>query len=495
MARDRSIFAVKSVEELVAENERAGLRRQLGWLSLTGIGIAGIIGAGIFVFLGEVARDVAGPAVVLSILLGAVAAILLAFVFAEFAALVPSSGSSYVYAFATLGRFPAFLMGWFILNSYLVGNVAVAASWSRFFVSGMNALGVALPAALTAAPGDGGVMNLPAALAMVVVTLLIMPRIGSSTFLNNILVGFKLLVVVLIVLLGMFLVDTSNYTPFNPYAGPGPTGQIAPVLIGAAWLLFAYLGFETVAAAGGEARRPRRDLPIGIVVSVAVSTLLYIGMALVVTGMQPYHSLSQQAPVAEAFTAAGHAWAAGIITVGALAALTTVLFAFQLGVTRIMYAMAHDGFLPRYFDRVNPRTGTPWRLTIVLGVIVTIGAAFTPILDALEMAVLAAIAMYIVVSIGVMVLKVKRPDLPRSFSAPWVFPVLGIIVMLAFALWGFSGLIHLLFLGWLGLGLLVYGFYGHRRSIARDEERDEALAAEAAVQSRPSGRRKRRAAG
>ncbi len=487
MARDRSLFAVKSVEELVAENEAAGLRRTLGPISLTGIGIAGIIGAGIFVFLGEVARDIAGPAVVISILLGALAAVLAAFAFAELATLVPSSGSAYVYAFATLGRFPAFLVGWFILNSYAVGNMVVAAGWSGFFVSGLAQLGLQIPASLTAAPGDGGVLNLPAALVMVVVTMLILPRIGGSTLLNNILVGFKLLVVLLIIGLGVFLINPGNYEPFNPYGSGGIAGQSAPLFAGAAVLLFAYLGFDTVAAAGGEARNPRRDLPIGILVSVVVSAILYVGMALVLTGMQPYDTLTGRAPVAEAFITAGFPWAAAVITIGALAALTTVMFAFQLGVTRILYAMAHDGFLPRFFDRVHERTGTPWRITLMTGAIVIVGAAFVPIGDALDMTVESAIAMYVLVSLGVLILKVTRPDLKRRFSAPWPIPMLAIVVMVAIVAVGFTPVVHYAFLAWIGLGLLVYGFYAHRRSLQRDSERDEKAAA-AAQPKRPKRR-------
>lgn len=449
------LFVRKSVEELAAEAERSGLRRALGPLDLTAIGVAAIIGAGIFFLLGLEARTT-GPAVMVSLLIGGVGAVLAALSYAELASLVPGSGSAYAYAYAALGRLPAFLMGWIVFNAYAVGNMAVAIGWSDFFAAALDGIGRPLPGRLAADPFSGGLVNLPAAAVMIAVTGLTLPRIRASTLVNNLLVGLKLLIVIFVIVFGALFVRPAHWTPFSPAGTAG-------VVSSAAVLFFAYLGFDTVAATAEESRRPRRDLPVGIIASVGLSMLLYIAMAAVVTGMSPAADVGGRAPVAAAFSEQGYPWASGLITAGALVALATVLYAFQLALARILYVMARDGLLPRSFARLHPTTQTPWAVTLWTGGLAALGAALLPVDRVVNMAVLASIFIYVLVAAGVLVLKWRRPDAPRPFRAPGSVAAGAVAVLLLMAFYGVPLFDHLTFWAWVGAGLMLYGFYAHRR--------------------------------
>lgn len=466
--RDAGLFARKPVEQALAETERSGYRRALGVLDLTGIGVAAVIGAGIFVLLGQAAKGSgatagAGPSVVLSILLAGVAAVLAALAYAEFASLLPGSGSAYLYAYASLGRLPAFLMGWLILVSYIVGNMTVAIGWSNLFQDAVAGMGQSVEAEpFLTISGARFPVDVPAAAIMFLVTLLCLTKIRESTAVNNVLVGVKLLIVLLVIGLGFFLVDPRNWSPY--FAG-GPVGLVS----GAALIFFAYLGFDTVSATAEEARNPRRDLPIGIVASVGVSAVLYMGMGAVVTGMAPKDEIVYDSPVTSVFRAQGYDWAAAVIAVGAMIALTTVLYAFHIALARVLHAMARDGFLPDRFTRLHPRTGTPWELTLWTGLATILGAAFFPIDSVADMTVLASIFVYVLVAGGVLALKVLRPDLPRRVRIHWIPVSVGILLMLVLAFVGIQKLfIHALFWGIMGVGLALYGFYAHRRAVRFD---------------------------
>jgi len=457
------LFARKSLEEALAETEKGGFRRALGALDLTSLGVAAIIGSGIFFLLGNEARTT-GPAVTMSLVVGGVAAVLSAFTFAELASLLPGSGSAYTYVYTALGQLPAFFIGWIILNAYAVGNMTVAIGWSSYFTAGTRTAGWDLPSSLTASPPDG-ILNLPALVLVALVTLLTLPKIRESTVVNNLLVGLKFLIVLFIIAFGFFLIRPGNYVPFNPGGFSGVTGS-------AAILFFAYLGYDTVAATAEEAKNPRRDLPLGIILSIAVSTVLYVLMAIVVTGMTATADMpDDRPPVAAGFQDRGYGWAFGLITVGALVGQATVIFAFHTALVRILHAMARDGFLPKRFAKLHRSTGTPWALTLWVGGLTALGAGLIPLNRVADMTVLASIVMYVLVAAGVLVLKVLRPEAPRRFSTHWSVAVAAILVLGAIAVLGIGPEIHLFLLAWMGLGLMVYGFYAHRRAEAARHER------------------------
>lgn len=469
----RPLFRRKSIDAALAETEASGFRRALGAIDLTGIGVAAIIGAGIFFLLGNQARST-GPAVAVSLVIGAVAAILSALTYAEFASALPGSGSAYLYAFTTLGAFPAFLMGWIILNAYMVGNMTVALGWSNYLAAGLASAGVIVPARFLADPFDGGVVNLPAAAVVLAVTALTLPRIRESTSVNNVLVALKILIVLFVIGFGFLFVRPANFAPFAP-------GGVPAVAKSTAILFFAYLGYDTVAATGAEAKNPRRDLPLGIVLSVSVAAVLYVLMAVVVTGMTAAARMpTDRPPIPAGFEAHGYGWASALVTVGAVVGLTTVIFAFQVALARILHAMATDGFLPRRFARLHPSTGTPWALTIITGVVTALGAGLLPLDSVADMTVLASIAMYVLVAVGVLSLKARH--VRARFQAHWAVAVLTILVMVVIAAAGVAPPIHLYFAMWVALGLVLYGFYGHRAALRR---RDPAPADEAAGTTAP----------
>lgn len=452
------LLARKSLEEALAETEKGGFKRALGPLDLTSIGVAAIIGAGIFFFLGDQARTT-GPAVMISLLVGGIAAILSAFTYAEFASLLPGSGSAYLYAYAALGRFPAFMLGWIILNAYLVGNSTVAIAWASYLTAGLSAAGLVLPEALTSSTVASGGFNLPAAGIMVLVTLLTLPRIRESTIINNLLVALKLCIVLFIIVFGATLVRPSNWTPFNP------AGWQDGILPSAAVLFFAYLGYDTVAATAEESKRPRRDLPLGILLSVGLSMLLYIAMAAVVTGMTAQTSFpADRPPVAAGFQDRGYPWAFGVITAGAVIGLATVLYAFQIALARILHSMAKDGFLPQRFGRLHEKTGTPWAVTLWTGGLAALLAGVLPVDQVQDMAVLASIVMYIFVAAGVLVLQILRPEAERRFRTHWTVSAAAAVILLAIAILGIGLRMHLFFLAYVALGLIVYGFYAGKRA-------------------------------
>ena len=471
MAWRDQLFARKSVEVLLAE--MAGehrLRRCLGPLSLTALGVGAIIGAGIFVLTGLAARDFAGPGLILSFTFAGIGCALAALCYAEFASTVPVAGSAYTYAYATLGELFAWIIGWDLLLEYAVASSAVAHGWAHYLQSLFRLFGASIPAAVLDTPIDydveaghwmmtGGILNLPALLIVLAITVVLVIGIRESARFNAGMVALKLLVVVFVIAVGATYVEPRNWHPFLPFGFGG-------VLKGSAYVFFAYIGFDSVSTHAEEAIHPQRDVPIGIIVSLLLCTVLYILVAAVLTGMVPSASLSIDAPVADAFAARGMHAAVLLIATGALIGITSVLLVLLLSGSRVLLAMARDGLLSyRFFGAVHPRFRTPYKATILLGAGVATLAALFPLRLLADLVNIGTLMAFVVVCSAVIIMRRTHPDLERPFRTPWVplLPGLGIVVNLAMMLalgwhnWARLGI-------WLVIGLVIYFTYGRKRS-------------------------------
>ena len=472
-----SLSFKKSLATLHADAERESLRRSLGPLNLTALGVGSIIGTGIFVLTGTAASQHAGPALVLSMMIAGVGCALAGLCYAELAAMIPVAGSAYTYAYASVGELVAWIIGWDLVLEYALSGATVAVGWSGYFVSFLRDLGLALPPALTAAPGttvptaDGmvaGVFNVPAAAIILLVTALLTVGIRQSANTNTALVAIKSMVLVVFVVAGVAYVQRDNLTPFVP-PNTGEFGAFgwSGVLRGAAVMFFAYIGFDAVSTAAQESRRPQRDLPIGILASLAICTVLYIAVAIVLIGIVPYRELNVADPLAVGIDRTGLTWLSPVIKVSALFGLFSTILVQLLGQTRIFYSMSRDGLLPGLFGRVHPRWRTPHVSTLLVGAIVAVAAGLFPI-DALSQLVsIGTLFAFVLVCVGIVVLRRTAPDVPRAFRTPWVpwVPAAGALVCLAqmvvlpLATWQRLML-------WLALGLAIYFAYGRRRAAA-----------------------------
>jgi APA family basic amino acid/polyamine antiporter len=469
------LFTRKSLARLRAEAEGQSLRRALGAADLTALGIGSIIGTGIFVFTGTAASLHAGPALVISMVVAAVACAFSGVCYAELASMIPVAGSAYTYAYATLGEFVGWIIGWDLILEYALSASTVAVGWSGYFVSFLDGIGVVLPRALTAAPGatvtmaggttTHGVFNLPAALITMGVSLLLVRGIKESARTNTILVIVKSLVLVVFIAAGASYVRSDNLHPFLP-PNTGVFGEFgwSGVLRGAGIIFFAFIGFDAVSTAAQETKRPQRDLPVGILASLAICTVLYIGVAIVLTGIVPYRQLNVAAPLAVGIDATGLTWLAPLVKISALFGLFSTMLVQLLGQTRIFYSMSRDGFLPAFFGRVHGRYRTPHLSTMLTGGVVAIAAGLTPIDVLGQLVSMGTLLAFVLVCVGIIVLRRTDPDAPRPFRVrgmPWV-PVVGALACvsqmlgLPFATWA------RLFI-WLGLGFLVYFGYSRRR--------------------------------
>lgn len=477
----RSLFATKPLAELKEEHDSSPLKRVLSAWDLVGLGLGAIIGAGIFATVGtaaagDAARPGAGPGIVLSFVLTAAVCGLAALCYAEMAAMVPIAGSAYTYAYATLGELFAWIIGWDLIIEYAVGNVAVAISWSGYFVELLRGLGVVVPPwactdlrtalaspdLLATAPrllGVPIVVNLPAMGIVLLLTWLLVRGVRESSRTNAVMVVIKLAVLAFFVVVGLFYVQPENYRPFLPNGWRG-------VWAGAAIVFFAYIGFDAVSTAAEECRNPARDLPRGILGSLLISTLVYVAVAAVVTGMVPVAELRTAEPLTVAMNRYHLGWASGIVALGSVAAHTAVLLVFQLGQPRIFFAMARDGLLPPFFARVHPRFRTPHVTTILTGVGVAAFAGFANIEEMVDLTNIGTLFAFALVSAGVIVLRRTQPHAPRPFRvplAPWL-PLLAVMSCLGLAA-GLPLVTWLRFFAWLALGALVYFFYGRRHSV------------------------------
>ena len=505
-----NLFRRKSVTDLQTEAlTDHSLKRALGAINLTALGVGAIIGTGIFVLTGTVAAQNAGPAVVLSFVLAGVASVFAALCYSEFAALVPMAGSAYTYGYATLGELFAWIIGWDLILEYAVGAITVAIGWSGYVVSFLHDFGIDIPPALSGARGTE-LINIPAALAplvkakvgwvvssaslldqikaagtdpaalsqvttmfnlpavfiIFVVTTLLVVGIKESANFNNLIVLVKVAVVLLFILGAAYAITTANWHPFIP-ANTGQSGHFgwSGVMTGAGIVFFAYIGFDAVSTAAQEAKNPQRDMPIAIIGSLLICTLLYILVSAIATGVVPYSQLDVPDPIAVAADHAGMGWMGRLIKFGAIAGLSSVILVMLLGQSRVFYSMARDGLLPPFVSRVHPRFRTPWLTSIVTGIGVAIFSAIFSVRDAGSLCSIGTLLAFVIVSVGIIVLRVREPNLPRKFKTPWVWFVapagaLSALTLMAALPWPTWRRL----LVWFVIGIAFYFCYGVRRS-------------------------------
>jgi APA family basic amino acid/polyamine antiporter len=468
---DSNLLKTKSIEQLVSDVEHGGkaLKRTLSALDLTLLGIGAIIGTGIFVLTGTAAANQAGPAIGLSYLAAGLACTFAALCYAEFASMIPIAGSAYTYAYATLGEVFAWMIGWDLILEYAVGSMTVAVGWSGYFQRILAGFGVHLPGWMCAAPGamEGAVVNLPAAIIVLLITALLVIGVRESARFNAVMVAIKLAAVVFFIFAGFTFVKPENWSPFMPYGFSG-------VMAAAAVVFFGYIGFDAVSTTAEEAVNPQRDLPIGIIASLVICTLLYLIVSAVLTGILPvleYKTNVQflNAPVGYALAVIHQDWAAGLVSAGAVCGITSVLLVMLMSQPRIFFAMSRDRLLPAGASKVHPKFKTPYVTTIITGIIVSIAAALVPIQILGEMTSIGTLFAFMIVCSAVMVLRLKRPDAHRPFKVAGgpVIPILGIVSCLYLML-SLPVATWVRFLGWLNIGMLIYWFYGRVHSPLAD---------------------------
>lgn len=459
-----SIFRTKNLDAMVAGSQKpGGLKKVLGPMDLILMGIGAIVGTGIFVLTGTGAVT-AGPALTLSFIIAAVACGFAALCYAEFASTVPVAGSIYTYSYATLGEIVAWMIGWDLLLEYGLATSTVAVGWSGYFQSLLKGVGVVLPEALRAAPGAvPGVhtlFNLPAFLIMMVLTFMLSLGVRESARLNNIMVLIKTGVVLLFIVVGVNYVKPENWHPFMPF-GAGS------VMSAAALVFFAFIGFDAVTSAAEEVKNPSRDLPIGIIGSLAICTVLYVVVSAIMTGIVPFPNFKGiDHPVSLALQYAGQDWVAGFVDLAAILGMSTVILVMAFGQTRILYAMSRDGLLPARLSTVHPKYGTPFFATWLVGIVFGLIAAVVPLDVLAELVNIGTLAAFSLVSLAVIILRKKRPDLHRAFRCPGVPVVPALAIIFCLALMSFlSATTWIAFLIWLVIGLVVYFGYARSRSL------------------------------
>jgi APA family basic amino acid/polyamine antiporter len=486
------LFAKKPLKLLLEEMESDNrLRRILGPVQLTSLGVGAIIGTGIFVLVGQAAHDKTGPALVLSFVVAGIACVFAALCYAEFASMVPVAGSAFTYAYATLGELLAWIIGWDLVLEYAVASATVAHGWSHYFQDFIGIFGHHLPATLRAAPFDynpdlgrivstTSVVDLPAILIAVIITAILVKGIRESASFNAAMVITKVTIVLLVIVAGSFYLNAANWHPFAPYGLTGVSffgktvfgksglgGEPLGMLAGAATIFFAYIGFDSVSTHAEEARNPRRDVPIAIISSLIICTVLYIAVALIITGMVPYNKLDIDAPVSNAFGQVGLHWVQIVVSLGALTGITSVLLVMMLSQPRILLAMARDGLIPTgFFAASHERFRTPWKATMLTGVFVAVLGALLPLRILAELVNIGTLLAFVIVCAAVLIMRRTHPEAERPFRAPLVplVPILGIAtcLLLMFSLpwenWLRLG-------GWLAIGFCIYFGYGKRHSI------------------------------
>lgn len=482
-----SLFVRKPMASLMNEADETGehtLKRTLGAWGLTALGIGAIIGAGLFSITGMAAANHAGPAITISFIIAGLGCLFAGLCYAEFASMIPVAGSAYTYSYATMGEFIAWIIGWDLVLEYAVGAATVGISWSRYLVIFLEGLNIHLPPSLVAGPWDGGIINLPAVFIIVLMSLLLMKGTKESAFVNNIIVAIKVTVVLIFIFLGWRYINTENYTPYLiPANQPGHEGFFdhgwGGIIRAAAIVFFAYIGFDAVSTAAQETKNPKKNMPIGILGSLAICTVLYILFAHVMTGVTSYTSFQGQngiAPVAVAIDHMGTADASGIvkpdypwlnraIIVAILGGYASVILVMLMGQSRVFFSMSKDGLIPKIFSAVNPKSQTPAKSNLLFMIFVSLFAAFVPARVVGEMTSIGTLFAFILVCIGVWVMRNKMPELPRAFKTPMVplVPILGIIVCLFMMVFlPMDTWIRLLV--WMLIGMDIYLVYGAKNS-------------------------------
>ncbi|MGN7940408.1 amino acid permease [Virgibacillus sp. 6R] len=456
----RSLFRKKSITQLIHQSQQRTLERTLSAIDLTMLGIGAVIGTGIFVLTGVVAAESAGPALIISFILSGIACALAAFCYAEFASTVPISGSVYTYTYATLGELFAFLIGWDLILEYLIAIAAVATGWSGYFQTLLSGFGIHFPKELSSAPGagEGGIINLPAVIIIFLITALLSRGMKESKRINNIMVVIKLAVIVAFIIAGIFYVKPDNWTPFAPFGFEG-------IITGAATVFFAYIGFDAVATAAEEVKKPQRDIPIGIIASLAICTALYMIVSLILTGMVPYTQLNVADPVSFTLQFVGQNTIAGLISVGAITGITTVLLVMVYAQVRVSFSMSRDGLLPKKLSKVHPKFKTPYLNTWITGFIAAALAGFIDLTTLAHLVNIGTLAAFTLVSIAVIVLRKTHPTLKRAFKVPFV-PVLPLIstILCILLMTSLPAVTWKAFIIWIVIGLIIYFTYSRKHS-------------------------------
>jgi APA family basic amino acid/polyamine antiporter len=459
------IFAIRDVRTLITETtqEGHGLKKSVGSTQLTAMGVGAIIGTGIFVVIGEGAGK-AGPAVIISFILAAVACTFSALSYAELASSIPVSGSAYTYTYATLGEIVAWIIGWDLILEYGVSVAAIAVGWGGNLNAFLDsAFGVALPDAIAKSPSDGGIFNLPAVFIVLAITLLLVRGVTESARVNLIMVAVKLVVLLFFIVVALFNFGTGNFHNFAPTGVDGITSASAIIF-------FAYIGFDAVSTGSEEAKNPAKDLPLAIIGSLIICTIFYVLTAVGALGIaSPQVLQNSDAPLATALAkGAGIGWAGAILALGAVVAITSVVLVIMYGQTRIFFAMCRDGLLPRRLATVNQRYGTPARLTIGLGVLIAILAALVPLGEIVKLVNIGTLFAFVLVNIGVIVLRRTRPGMDRPYRVPWspVLPVIGILFAI-YLMHDLPPATWIRFVVWLAIGLIIYWLYGYKHSRLR----------------------------
>lgn len=453
-----NLLRKKSIAELVRGTEGNCLRKTLGATDLVLLGIGCIIGTGIFVLTGVAAAKYAGPGIMLSFVLSGLACAFAALTYSELASMVPVTGGAYTFAYVAMGEVVSFMVGWALICEYTIGSAAIAAGWSGYMVGLLKSAGIVLPTAWTAVPADGGILNVPSILITAILTFLLILGTRESAALNKILVFIKLGCIAFFLFLATPHIDPLNWQPFLPFGWGG-------VATGAAIVFFAYIGFDTVATAAEECKNPNRDIPIGIVGSLVVATILYIAVAAVLTGVVPYSALNNSEPVAYALRAIGMNFGSALVALGAICGITTVLLVFMYGQSRVFLAMARDGMIPQSLVKIHPQYGTPHIITIIAGGVVSVLSGLLPINIIAELCNMGTLFAFVLVSLGVWVLRRTQPDMPRPFRCPAVGVVVPLAVLLCSYLIVNLPLRTVLFFGgWQIIGMVVYFMYSRKNS-------------------------------
>ena len=473
-----SLFVRKDLATLLAEAEAGTLRRELGPLALVTLGVGAVIGAGIFVLSGEVASQHAGPALTLSMVMAGVACVFAGLCYAELASMIPVAGSAYTYAYATLGELVAWIIGWDLVLEYSLSSSTVAVGWSGYAVTLLSEMGITFPPRLTGAPGthvclpDGShvtaLFNLPAILICLALTALLVVGIRESARFNTTIVIIKVAVLTLFVAMGIHYMNPANLHPFIP-PNTGTFGSFgwSGILRGAGMIFFAYIGFDAVSTASQEAKNPGRDIPIGILVSLAICTVIYIAVGIVMTGLVPYPKLNVPSPLALAVQSTGVRWLPPIVNIGAICGISSVILVNMLAQSRIFYSMSHDGLLPPLFARLHPRYRTPHITTAITGVVIAIASGLFPISVLGQLVSMGTLLAFAIVCAGVLILRRTEPDTPRPFRTPgmpWV-PVMGTLICV-YLMSGLPLPTWIRLFVWLAIGLTIYFGYGRMRAAA-----------------------------
>jgi len=474
------LLTVKPLSRIKEESEGGAhsLKRTLGPGSLVALGIGAIIGAGLFSITGIAAANYAGPAIALSFVLAAIGCAFAGLCYSEFSTMIPIAGSAYTYAYATMGEFLAWVIGWDLVLEYAVGAATVSISWSSYVVTVLHNLGINLPPYLIASPWQPvqlpngqlvhGLINLPAVFIICAVSTLLMIGIKESASVNAVVVVIKVAVVLVVIGVGVWFIKGANYTPFIP-ENTGKFGEFgwSGILRAAGVIFFAYIGFDAVSTAAQEAKNPQKDMPIGIIGSLIICTILYVAFAIVLTGLANYKEFKDAAaPVAVAIAYTPYKWLHPLVNLAVILGLTSVILVMLLGQSRVFFSMSRDGLLPKIFSEIHPKYRTPWRSNILFMIFVSLFSAFAPISVVGEMTSIGTLFAFVIVCAGIMIMRRTQPDVPRPFRTPWVplVPILGILVNFAM-MFGLGWTNWARLLGWLTIGLCIY--FGYSRFHSR----------------------------